>query len=181
MTQCLEFRANSPPVRLLSGAPAPIWLFFLRQTKTAAMRQIPDHPMRASESAGRRLGRVRAILFGFVAFVIAVQGVVLASAWARSASHEEIAAVSIAAVADCAQDDTRSPANDGRAHKCSLAGLCCSASCEAQTFGLPGTAFSLAPWSRLAADAVKPPVPVRRRLALVGWATAWSSRAPPSA
>ena len=154
------------------------YLFSIRR-RTATMRQIPRHTTKTSESASRGLGRVRAALFGFVAFVMALQGVVLASPWARSASHEEIAAVSIAAVVDCAQDDTRSPSSDGRAHKCSLAGLCCSAGCEAQTFALPGAAFSLAPWSRLAADAVKPHDPARSRLALAGWASAWSSRAPP--
>ncbi|PWB91641.1 hypothetical protein C5688_03750 [Methylocystis sp. MitZ-2018] len=143
------------------------------------MRQIPRHTTTTNESARRRLGRIRAILLSLIAFVMAVQGVVLASSWARSASHEEIAAVSIAAVVDCAQDDTRSPASDGHPHKCSLAGLCCLASCEAPTFGLAGAGFSLAPWRRLAADAVKPRAPARSRLALAGWASAWSSRAPP--
>ncbi len=154
------------------------YLFSTRR-RTATMRQIGSPATKTSENADRRLGRVRAILFSFIAFVMAVQGVVLASPWARSASHEEIAAVSIAAVIDCAQDDTRAPANDGHAHNCSLAGLCCSASYEAPTFSLPGASFSLAPWRRSAADAVKPRAPARSRLALAGWASAWSSRAPP--
>ncbi|RNJ50443.1 hypothetical protein D1O30_13480 [Methylocystis hirsuta] len=154
------------------------YLFSTRR-RTATMRQIGNPATKTSENADRRLGRVRAALFGFVAFVMTLQAVVLASPWAQSASHEEIAAVSIAAVVDCAQDDSRLPASDGHAHKCSLAGLCCLAGCEAQTFALPGAAFSLAPWSRLATDAVKPHDPARSRLALAGWASAWSSRAPP--
>lgn len=174
-----RIRAKISHVRLMSGASVPLWLFMLHQAKTATMQQIPRHTTTTSESARRRLGRVRAILLSLIAFVMAVQGVALASPWAQNASHKEIAAVSIAAVADCAQDDTRSPANDGHAHKCSLAGLCCSASYEVQTFGLPGAAFSLAPWRRLAADAVKPHAPARSRLAQAGWASAWSSRAPP--
>ena len=155
------------------------YLFSTRRS-TATMRQIPRHTTTTNESARRRLGRIRAILLSLIAFVMAVQGVVLASSWARSASHEEIAAVSIAAVVDCAQEDSRSPAGDGQPHKCSLAGLCCLASCDGhESFGLAAAAFSLASWNRSGADPAKPGAPARSRLAQAGWASAWSSRAPP--
>ncbi len=164
-------------VRFLSGASGALWLCFLDQSKTAMMRQIGIHATKTSENADGRLGRVRAVFFGFVAFVMALQGLALASPAARSASQEGV----VAAVAvECAQEDTRSPAGDGRPHKCSPAGLCCLASCDGRpSFGLAGAAFNPAFWSRWAADAVKPHAPARSRLALAGWASAWSARAPP--
>lgn len=154
--------------------------FQSHKTKTAMMRAILNHTAKTSENAHRCLKGVRAVLFGLVVFVMAVQGVALALSRAQAASHEGVAGVSTAASVDCAREDSRAPSNDGRAHQCSLAGLCCLASCERQTsFGLAGTAFSAAAFSRSATDRVEPSAPVRRRVRPAGWASAWSSRAPP--
>lgn len=145
--------------------------------KTAMMRQIGNHATRTSENADKRLGRVRAVLFGFVALVMALQGLALISPGARSASREGVVA---AASADCTQEESGSPASDGRPHKCSPAGLCCLASCDGHaSFALASAAYSLACWNRSAAEAAKPRAPARSRLAQAGWASAWSSRAPP--
>lgn len=144
------------------------------------MRRIPSHTTKPGEHANGRPKSVRAVLFGLVAFVMVFQGLAsLAAPWTRSASQEGV----VAAVAiDCAREDSRPPASDGRPHKCSLAALCCLASCDGHpSFGLAGAAFSVAAWSGSESEGVEPFAPARRRLAIAGWASAWSSRAPPQA
>jgi hypothetical protein len=146
------------------------------------MRQDPDHTTKTSACAHRRLKSVRAVLFGFVALVIALQGFALTLCRAQTASDEGIVAVSTAVSVDCTQEDPNSPPSDGRLHNCLLAGLCCLPGCEGQAwFGLAGAASSAAAWSRSVSEGVERYAPAWPRLALAGWASAWSSRAPPPA
>ena len=174
-----RIRAKISHVRLLSGASVPLWLFMLHQAKDGDDAADPtpydkderERSIGASDASARSCSALSHLSWRFRALLSPRPG--------REALLTKKLPQSRSRPCDCAQDDSRSPASDGHAHKCSLAGLCCLASCEAQTFGLAGAAFSLAPWHRSAADAVKPHAPARSRLAQAGWASAWSSRAPP--
>lgn len=138
--------------------------------------------MKGRKAVRARLGSsLRVFIFGLVAFLVAFQDLALPSSLAPRLAHEGTVAVSAAVGVDCAQQNSRSSKDDGRTHDCPLTGICCVAGCHGQTStDLTEEASSAFAWTEASNGAVGC-IALMDRIALTGWASAWSSRAPPRA
>jgi hypothetical protein len=144
----------------------------------AAMRRGLRRPEDQERAAlGERGCRLRARLAGAVALLLFVASVFVASPRGSWAMAEALGFRSTGA-ADCLRHDSRRPAGDPAGGACHLGGLCCAA-------GFDGSApvdsvSARLPASRLQPATVRQAYDAREDfLALAGWASSWSSRAPP--
>jgi hypothetical protein len=82
---------------------------------------------------------------------------------------------------DCAADGSQDGRHDGRHENCPLPGFCCVAGCDADPVaGSTSCHEGALEQSEFFTAAKGRPAISARGEAVAGWATAWSSRAPPS-
>jgi hypothetical protein len=145
------------------------------------MGRIAGNEQKVKKAAEARLGaRLRAAFFALAAFIVSFQGLGLTSLLARGIQDEGAVAVTTPVGVDCAQQNSDLPRGDRRTHDCPLTGFCCVAGCDGQaSIGLAETPFVAVPWTGLENGPVGRIAWAQGRISCAGWASSWSSRAPP--
>jgi hypothetical protein len=146
------------------------------------MGRIAGNAQKVKRAAEARLGaRLRAVLFGLAAFIVAFQGLALTFSLARGVLHEGGVAITTPVGVDCARQNSDSPPGDRRTHDCLLSGLCCVvAGCDGQaSIGLANASFAHVQWTGSESGPVGRIDWTQDRISCAGWASSWSSRAPP--
>lgn len=120
--------------------------------------------------------RRRASVAGLMALLIFVAG--LLAELPRWSRHAPDGGFALSIAADCADHRSKRTSDDSRRGECHFGGLCCAAGCDQPAHADIPALRGLVP--RAASSGAPAQYTAREDfLALAGWATAWSSRAPP--
>jgi hypothetical protein len=124
-----------------------------------------------------RSSSLREWLAGAIALLLLVSSLVLAPPQGSRSASQGLGL----AVSDCLSHDPAAPPGERR-NACGSGALCCAGGCDSSaSIGVPAGRQTFILATAPEEGAARRSIHANRFLALAGWASAWSSRAPPRA